>query len=65
MVSHLEVIFQEKPLTQKNIDEYLKISQRQLYKEALSVQYKKNKNISLLLDTILIKYLPGVTTVLH
>ena len=43
MISHIEVRIPEKPLTSKNIDEYLKDPQIQLWKEALFMQYDKKK----------------------
>ena len=58
VISHLEVRPPDKPITTNNIDEYLKNHQRQLFKGVLFLQYYKNKNVSLLLDTIPIKYLP-------
>ena len=48
MVSHLEVSIPKKPPTPKNIGEALGGPQRKLWKEALFVQYDKNKNVSLL-----------------
>ena len=65
MVSHLEVSLSEKPLTPKTIGEALNGPQRQFYNEALFVQYDKNKNVSLLLYPIPIKYLPDITKVLR
>ena len=43
VVSHIEVSLPEKPLTPNNIVEALKGPQRQLLKEALFVQYEKEK----------------------
>ena len=63
MISHLEVRFSDKPITPNNICEYLKGPQRKLWKKDLSLQYYKNKNVSLLLDPIPIKYLPEGTKV--
>ena len=65
LVSHLEVILPEKPLTPKNIGEDIKGPQTQLRKEDLSVQYRKNKNINLILYPIPIKSLLYGTKVLH
>ena len=65
VVSHLEVRLQEKPTTLKNISEGLKVPQRQLWKEDLSVQYDTNTNAILLSDTIQIKSLHEGTKVLH
>ena len=56
--SHLEVRPPNKLPTPNNIGEGLKIPQRQLWKEALFVEYEKNRNFSFLLDPIPIKYLP-------
>ena len=65
MVSHLEVRLPKKPPTPKNIGDALGGPQRRFWKEALFVQYDKNKNVSLLLDPIPIKSLPGGTKVLR
>ena len=59
MVSHLEICLPEKPLAPKYISEDLKGPQKN------SVQYDKNKNVSLLLDPIPIKYLPEGTKFLY
>ena len=48
VVSHLEVCLSEKHLTPKNIGEDIKGPQRQFWKEALCVQYEKNKYSNLL-----------------
>ena len=58
MVSHIELRLPNKPPTPKNIGKGLKGLQKKSLKEALFVQYFKNKNVSLLLDTIPIKSLP-------
>ena len=58
VVSHPGVHIQKKYTTSKNIGEGLKIPQRQLWKEALFVEYEKNRNFSFLLDPIPIKSLP-------
>ena len=63
--SHLEVIPPKKPTTPKKIGEGLKVPQRKLRKEALFVQYYKNKNVSLLSAPIPIKYLPEGKKILH
>ena len=47
MVSHIEFCLPKKPPTPKNIGEGLKGSQRKLWKEALLVQYDKNKKAHL------------------
>ena len=65
MVSHLEVRLPKKPPTPKNIGDDLCGPQRQLWKEALFVQYDKNKNFSLLSAPIPIKYLPEGTKILQ
>ena len=65
VVSHLEFRLQKKHATPKNIDEYLKVPWRKLRKEALVVNYDKNKNVSLLSDPITIIYLPEGTKVLR
>ena len=62
MVSHLEVYLQKKTKFTNNIGEALIGNQIKLRKEYLFVQYEKN--VKLLLDTIIIKYLPDVTKVL-
>ena len=64
MVSHFEVILPDKTITPNNIGEYLKGPQRQLWNEALFVQYNKNQNVGLLLDPIPIKSIPEGTKVL-
>ena len=64
MVLHLEVLLPKKHPTQKNISEDFGGPQRQLWKEALFVQYDNNKNVRLLSDTIPIKSLPEGTKVL-
>ena len=48
VVSHLEVSLPKKPPTPKNIGDDLGGPQRQFWKEALFVQYDKNKHVSLL-----------------
>ena len=65
MVSHIEVLLAEKPITPKNIDEYLKGPKGKLLKEDLFVKYDKNKNVSLLSDPIPIKSLPDGTKLLR
>ena len=65
VVLHIRVILPKKPPTPKNIGEDLKVHQIKLWKEALFVQYKKNKNVSLLLDTISIKIFPKGKKVLR
>ena len=55
VVSHIEVSLPEKPLTPDNIGEYLKGTQRYLWKEVFFVKYDKNINVSLISDTISIK----------
>ena len=65
MVSHLEVRFPKKPPTPNNIGDALGGPQRKFWKEALFVQYDKNKNFSLLSDPIPIKSLPEGTEVLR
>ena len=55
VVSYLEVLLPKKDPTPKNIGEDLGGPQRQIWKEALFVQYDNNKNVSLLSDTIPIK----------
>ena len=62
VVSNIEVLLPEKPLTPKNIGEALKVPQRKFCKEALFVQYEK-KNVSLLLSLIPTKYLSDGTKV--
>ena len=47
VVSHLEVRLPNKPPTPKNIGDSLGGHQRQLWKEALFVQYDKNKMLAL------------------
>ena len=64
MVSHLEDSLPKKPPTPNNIGDTLGGPQRQFWKEALFVQYEKNKNVSLLSDPIPIKSLPEGTKVL-
>ena len=65
MVSHIEVCLLKKPPTPKNIGDALGGPQRQFWKEALFVQYDKNKNVSLLSDPIPIKSLPEGTKFLR
>ena len=65
VVSHLEVHLLKKPPTPKNISEGLKGPQRQFWKESLFVKYDKNKNVSLILNPIPIKYTPEGTKILH
>ena len=65
MVSHLEVIIPKKPPTLKNIGDALGGPQRQLWKEALFVQYDNNKYVSLLSSPIPIKSFPEGTKVLR
>ena len=57
VVSHLEFYIPETTLTPKNIGAALKSSLRQFWKQALFVQYDKNKNASLLSLPIPIKSL--------
>ena len=64
VVSHIEVRLPKKPPTPKNIGEGLKRAQRKFWKEALFVQYYKNKKIILLLAPIPIKLLPEGTKVI-
>ena len=61
MVSHIEVHLPKKPPIPKNIGEGLSGPQRKFCKEALFVQYYKNKSISLLSDPTPIKILPEGT----
>ena len=65
VVSHLEVRLPKKPPTTNNIGDALEGTQRQLWKEALFVQYDKNKNVSLTSAPISINYLPEGTKILH
>ena len=65
MVSHIEVRLLKEPPTQRNVGDVLGVPQRQFWKEALFVQYDKNKNVSLLSATIPIKFLPEGTKVLR
>ena len=65
VVSNIEFHFPEKPLTQKNIGEAPKGPQRKFWKEDLFLKYYKKKNFNLLSAPIPIKYLSGVTKVLH
>ena len=65
MVSHLEVCLPNKTLTPKNIGDALGGPQRKLWKEALFVQYEKNKNVSLISAPIPIKSLPEGTKFLR
>ena len=65
VVSHLEFLLQKKHSTPKNIDEYLKVPWRKLQKEALFVNYDKNKNVSLISDPITIISLPEGKKVLR
>ena len=58
MVSHIEVSLPDKPCIPNNIGETLKGRQRQLWKEALFVQYDKSKIFSLPSDPEPIKFLP-------
>ena len=58
VVSHIEVCLPKKPPTPKNIGEYFGGTQKQLWKEALFVQYEKNKNVSLLSSPTPIKSIP-------
>ena len=58
MVSHLKFCLPKKPPTPKNICEGLRNPKGKFWKEALFVQYDKNKNVSLLSAPIPIKYLP-------
>ena len=48
VVSHLEVRLPKKPPTPKNIGDALGGPQRKFWKEALFVQYEKNKNVGLI-----------------
>ena len=61
MVSHLEVRLPKKPPTPNNIGDALGGSKRKFWKEALFVQYDKNKNFSILSNPIPIKSLPEGT----
>ena len=63
VVSHLEVHLPEKPLTPNNIGEALKCPQRQLWKEALFLQYDRDQ--SNLSAPIPIKFLLDVTKFPH
>ena len=65
VASHLEVRLPKKPPTPKNIGYALGGPQRKFRKEALFVQYDKNKNVSLLSVPIPIKSLPEGTKVLR
>ena len=65
VVSHLEVRLPKKPPTPNNIGDAFGGHQRQFWKEALFVQYDKNKNVSLLSAPIPIKSLPEGKKVLH
>ena len=65
MVSHIEVSLPKKPPTPKNIGEALGGPQRKFWKEALFVQYDKNKNVSLISAPIPIKFLPEETKVIR
>ena len=58
VVSHLEACLPKKPPTPKNIGEGLKGPQRKFWKEALFVKYYRNRDVSLLLAPIPIKFLP-------
>ena len=58
MISYLEVRLPKKPPTPNNIGDTLGGPQRQFCKEALFVQYDKNKNVSLLSDPSPIKSIP-------
>ena len=64
MVLYLEVLLPKKHPTPKNIGVDLGGPSRQLWKEALFVQYENNKNVRLLSDTTPIKSLPEGTKVL-
>ena len=65
VVSNTEFLLPKKSLSINNIGEYLKGPPMHFCKEALFVQYDKNKKISLLSDLILIKSLPEGKKVLH
>ena len=65
MVSHIEFCLPDKPPTLENNGEGLKVPQRQLWKEALFLQYDKNKTISLILGPVPIKPLPEGTKFLR
>ena len=65
MVSHLEFLPPYKPFTPNNIGEYIKIPHRQFWKEALFLQYNKNKNVRTIFAPVLIKSLPDRTKVLR
>ena len=65
MVSHLEVCITKKPPTPKIIGEDLGGPQRQFWKEAIYVQYEKEKNVSLLSAPIPIQYLSEGKKILH
>ena len=58
VVSHLEIRLPKKPPTPQNTGEALGGTQRQFWKEALSVQYDRKKNVSLLSAPIPITPLP-------
>ena len=61
MGSHLEVLLPKKPPTPKNSGDALGSPQRQFCKEAIFVQYDKNKHFILLSAPIPIKSLPEGT----
>ena len=65
MVSNLEVRLPKKAHTLNNIGDALGGPQRQFWKEALFVQFDKNKNVSLLSAPIPIKSLPEVKKILR
>ena len=65
MVSHLEFRLPKKPTTANNIGKALGGPKRKLWREALFVQYEKNKTNSLLSAPIPIKHLPEGTKVLR
>ena len=59
------IFLPNKPTTPKNIGEGSKFPRRQLCKEALFVQYDKNKHVRILSDPIPIKSIFEVTKVLR
>ena len=64
VISHLELCLPEKPTTPKDIGGDLKGPHIHFCKEGLFVQNDKNKNTSLILDPIPIKYPPELIKVL-
>ena len=65
MVSYLEIHIPKKPPIPNNFGDALGSPQRQFWKEAIFVQYDKNKNVSLLSAPIPIKSLPEGKKVLR